>query len=309
MVKKTFNPKSLLQSSFQPTLLDAPIRTRRKRISGKVGIFFEKLPKPLEPAKYVPPKPIPKPRKKRPVALPRRRAARVPNPSVQKLIEEITPFYRSEAIGEFRERVTEPARGAQKKAFREELASKLRKRIVMKIKERKKGLKGVVQSFELENISVKDPRMLFATSQNSLTKKLAEILQQKGLFKAYLTLTVEFKKSFIQDGGEAYEFTQPYFNSTTTTILNRLEIRDFYDKAVEDILNRIARWISKGSSWIIERILNFYLNIVSYVPLKGRSYLPLPEELRNSRKGLINLKNTDNKCFLWCHVRHQSNRK
>ena len=304
MVKKTFNPKSLLQSSFQPILLDAPIRTRRKRIPGIVGIFFEKLPKPLEPAKYVPPKPIPKPKKKRPVALPRRRAARVPNPSVQKLIEEITPFYRPEAIGEFRERVTEPARGAQKKAFREELASKLRKRIVMKIKERKKGLKGVVQSFELENISIKDPRMLFATSQNSLTKKLAEILQQKGPFKAYLTLTVELKKSFIQDGGEAYEFTQPYFNSTTTTILNRLEIRDFYDKAVEDILNRIARWISKDSGWIIERILNFYLNIVSYVPLKGRSYLPLPEELRNSRKGLINLKNTDNKCFLWCHVRH-----
>ena len=55
---------------------------------------------------------------------------------------------------------------------------------------------------------------------------------------------------------------------------------------------------------VIERILNFYLNIVSYVPLKGRSYLPLPEELRNSRKGLINIKNDDNECFRWCHVRH-----
>ena len=26
--------------------------------------------------------------------------------------------------------------------------------------------------------------------------------------------------------------------------------------------------------------------------------------MRNSRKGLINIKNNDNKCFLWCHVRH-----
>ena len=301
---KTFNPKSIVDNSFQKTLLDAPIRRRRKNIPGKVGIFFEKLPKPLEPTKYVPPKPIPKPRKQRPVALPRRRAARVPNPSVQKLIEEISPFYRPEAIGEFRERVTEPARRAQREAFKKELASKLRKRIVMKIKERKKGLKGVVQSFELENISIKDPRMLFATSQNSLTEKLAQILQQKGPFKAYLTLRVELKKSFLGDGGEAYEFTQPYFNSTTTTILNRLEIRDFYDKAVEDILNRIARWISKGSGWLIERILNFYLNIVSYVPLKGRSYFPLPKELRNSLKGLINLQNDDNRCFLLCHLRH-----
>ena len=45
----------------------------------------------------------------------------------------------------------------------------------MKIKERKKGLKGVVQSFEIENISTKDPRMLFSIARNSLTKKLAEI--------------------------------------------------------------------------------------------------------------------------------------
>jgi len=28
--------------------------------------------------------------------------------------------------------------------------------------------------------------------------------------------------------------------------------------------------------------------------------------LRNSKKGLINLKNEDNKCFLWCHIRHKN---
>ena len=30
----------------------------------------------------------------------------------------------------------------------------------------------------------------------------------------------------------------------------------------------------------------------------------LPDELRNLKKGLINIKNKDQKCFLWCHVRH-----
>ena len=30
----------------------------------------------------------------------------------------------------------------------------------------------------------------------------------------------------------------------------------------------------------------------------------LPIELRSPRKGLINIKNKDKKCFLWCHVRH-----
>ena len=26
--------------------------------------------------------------------------------------------------------------------------------------------------------------------------------------------------------------------------------------------------------------------------------------MRNPKKGLINLRNTENKCFMWCHVRH-----
>ena len=302
---KTFNPKSIVDNSFGKTLLDAPIRLKRKRVPGKV--VFERLPTPLVPAKYQPPKPKAKPRSQRPVALPRikKREVRLDDPPIQKFIRDIKPLYRPEAIREFRERITDPAKVAQKKAFREELASKLRKRILLKIKERKRGLKGVVQSFELENISTQDPRMLFATAINTFTKKSKEILQQKkGGFKANITLIVELKKRILQDGEEAYEFTQPYFNSTTRIILNELDIRDFYDNAVEEIINRIARWISKGSGWVIVRIHKLYFNVVSYVPLKGRSYFPLPGELRNSRKGLINIKNDDNECFRWCHVRH-----
>ena len=305
---KTFNPKSIVDNSFGKTLLDAPIRLKRKRVPGKV--VFERLATPLVPVKYQPPKPKAKPRSQRPVALPgiKKREVRLDDPPIQKFIRDIKPLYRPEAIREFRERITDPARVAKREAFREELASKLRKRILLKIKERKRGLKGVVQSFELENISTQDPRMLFATARNTFTKKSKEILQQKkGGFKANITLIVELKKRILKDGEEAYEFTQAYFNSTTRIILNELDIRDFYDNAVEEILNRIARWISKGSGCVIVRIHKSYFNVVSYVPLKGRSYFPLPGELRNSRKGLINIKNDDNECFRWCHVRRHLN--
>ena len=36
----------------------------------------------------------------------------------------------------------------------------------------------------------------------------------------------------------------------------------------------------------------------------GNTYIELPDKLTNSMKGLINIKNNDNKCFLWCHIRH-----
>ena len=41
-----------------------------------------------------------------------------------------------------------------------------------------------------------------------------------------------------------------------------------------------------------------------YSPLFGSTFAELSNELKNSKKGLINIKNNDNKHFLWCHVRH-----
>ena len=66
----------------------------------------------------------------------------------------------------------------------------------------------------------------------------------------------------------------------------------------------IDNWINEGSGWIIELIESQYINISTYRPLSGSSYMDLPVELRSPRKGLINIKNKDQKCFLWCHVRH-----
>ena len=50
-------------------------------------------------------------------------------------------------------------------------------------------------------------------------------------------------------------------------------------------------WINKGSGWIVESIESQYINISTYRPLSGSSYISLPVELRSSRKGLINIKN------------------
>ena len=66
----------------------------------------------------------------------------------------------------------------------------------------------------------------------------------------------------------------------------------------------IDAWITEGSGWIVESIESQYINVSTYRPLSGSSSMNLPIELRNPRKGLINIKNKDQKCFLWCHVRH-----
>ena len=69
-------------------------------------------------------------------------------------------------------------------------------------------------------------------------------------------------------------------------------------------MNGIGVWLSEGSGWNISNIDEYYnINTAVYEPTKGSSYIPLPTELKHSRKGLVNLKNED-ECFLWCHIRH-----
>ena len=70
----------------------------------------------------------------------------------------------------------------------------------------------------------------------------------------------------------------------------------------QEIINQIAQWVSEGSGWTIKSVDNHYLNVVKYQPMRGSSYIKLPTNLRN--KGLINMKNIDNECFRWCHIRH-----
>ena len=66
----------------------------------------------------------------------------------------------------------------------------------------------------------------------------------------------------------------------------------------------IDKWVSEGSGWVIDRIDSHYINVTLYKPLNGSSYMELPTELKNPKKGLINIKNKDAECFRWCHIRH-----
>ena len=60
---------------------------------------------------------------------------------------------------------------------------------------------------------------------------------------------------------------------------------------------------AEGSGWVFVEVENLTLHTDIWDPLKGSSYIDLPEELKN-KKALINMKNeNDHKCFLWCVLR------
>ena len=100
------------------------------------------------------------------------------------------------------------------------------------------------------------------------------------------------------------EFSGLYFNSATKTVINH---RFSFKNAFQEISYRINNWINEESGWIIELIEFQYMNMWTYRPLSGSSYVQLPIEdtdYSSSKDGLLNIKNNDQKCFLWCHIRH-----
>ena len=100
-----------------------------------------------------------------------------------------------------------------------------------------------------------------------------------------------------------------YFNSQTKIIINDSNIAESLESSEQELLNKVAVWISVGSGWTIESVNNHYLNVVKYEPMKASSYIKLPSELINSKKGLVNIKNDDNQCFRWCHIRYLNPQK
>ena len=56
--------------------------------------------------------------------------------------------------------------------------------------------------------------------------------------------------------------------------------------------------------WAIEYMVKEFVNICIFNLLSGSTYTELPNKLKNSVKGLINIKNIENKCFLWCNIKH-----
>ena len=176
---------------------------------------------------------------------------------------------------------------------------KIMKQQKTKIEQLAKALKGNVESFKISVINNKDPLLQLQKTRKAIEKHIIKHLTSKKGLKFIETLRVIFRKP----KDNQIEFRTAFFNSKAQEITNNGMVVEALKLSKDHILNIIAKWISEGSGWTIQSVDSHFLNIVEYQPLKGSSYIELPIELRNSMKGLINIKNNDNECFRWCHIR------
>jgi len=105
--------------------------------------------------------------------------------------------------------------------------------------------------------------------------------------KTQFALNVKF---FITRNGEKEEMNH-YFRQRDPAIFNKnnvATVSEVLRRAIDEFKGQIEAWSQRGSGWVVEAILDAYVNVARYQPFRGGSYFPLPAKLKN-KKGIINI--------------------
>ena len=125
--------------------------------------------------------------------------------------------------------------------------------------------------------------------------------------KVRMTLVCKMEKQITEkSNGESktsYDQDNTYFQSRTHINLEKTEVKVFLKEMIIEILGNLIIYQKKGSGWYFKEVKRLEIHIVEYEPMKGGSYISLPEFIEN-KNAIINIKNQDDKCFLWSVLRY-----
>ena len=124
----------------------------------------------------------------------------------------------------------------------------------------------------------RDSVVQLEASKSSIKDLFNDLLNETKGFKYQITVKVLLKK--YKHNGEI-EFAPVYFNSFTKTVINH---RFRLENSFQEMLYTIDVWVNNGSGWNVESIDSQYINISTYRPLSGSSYMELPVELKVQKK-------------------------
>ena len=133
---------------------------------------------------------------------------------------------------------------------------------------------------------------------------MVNIMNNNHNTKVKLFFFVTMERINLSPEGLKYPQKEFKFHSRGKKIITEAtDTIEIYHEMVTEILEAMLKVEqADGSGWVFMGVIRLILKIDKWDPLKASSYIDLPPELKN-KKALINMKNTDNKCFLWSVLR------
>ena len=99
------------------------------------------------------------------------------------------------------------------------------------------------------------------------------------------------------------EQNKAYFNSDTFINLKSTDVKEILSKSIKQIIEKINIYQQMGSGWYFKEVNQLEIHTVNYNPMKGSSYIPLPDWIMR-KKAIVSIRNKDDKCFLWSVLRY-----
>ena len=94
-----------------------------------------------------------------------------------------------------------------------------------------------------------------------------------------------------------------YFNSESHISLESSDVKEILIKVIHTILEKISIYQKNGSGWYFKEIVHLEIHTVIFKPMRGSAYIPIPDWIMR-KKAIVNIRNKDEKCFLWCVLRY-----
>ena len=86
-------------------------------------------------------------------------------------------------------------------------------------------------------------------------------------------------------------------------ILEGTDESEIYNEMAQEIEEELQKvQDAEGSGWVFEKVEKLVLHTTKWDPINAGSYIDLPPALKN-KNAIINMKNQDEKCFMWCVLR------
>ena len=104
-------------------------------------------------------------------------------------------------------------------------------------------------------------------------------------------------------GVEEVEEDKAYFCSKTYKNLESTDLEKLIGKCFSKIIEDIMEYRSNGSGWYFKEVVKLEIHTTEHNPTKGSSYIDLPKWIKD-KKAIVNIKNKDDKCFIWCILRY-----
>ena len=86
------------------------------------------------------------------------------------------------------------------------------------------------------------------------------------------------------------------------TVVHKSQIKQAVDQTINDLIRRIEDWEGQDSGWVIDEVLELFLNVAKYNPLRGSSYIELPKELAAKHPIIHPQSKDDEMCFKWAVI-------